>query len=496
MDNTTTIKRNAMLNGGSAIKPISIIALVFAAFNFLSSFISYEETGWGYYKSYTLVSAFPPFIELISSLIAISPFILFVLYIFKFFKEQKATVLVPIIFFLFPFGLMFNFFFDLSYYRFTFHGIHSIINLLVCLSFVLAAIYAFNGFKKKALLIIPTASYIASKIYFFIDSLPQIKEYAEESMHIYMLSDIFSLVSTLLIFIALFIFGTKNKIPPIFVPASQIKDVVSNDIKVGLTVKLLSVLALVCAVLYSAFYFVHFLYERSGPFSYYELTCSLVIPSFEYFILIPFILAPFVLFLLYAFKFNKTAKNSILLAIIFGLFSIKVLLSYWFFVNGYLNPYEITYISGNSILYLSKAINRQAILSLLVIISCTVAAISALIGFRKKLTAIITTAVLIVFEIVSFINYLPIIRYYIDDTTYPNLGEGLIFIASILLLVALLLIGLKRKSHALIAISLSISRPQKYSPKRELKHLILKLQLGEIAEEEYLAKRAASIANL
>ena len=155
MNSNISIKRTPSLKCGSAIKLLSIIALVCTVLSRISYFFCYvSEKINGEWVS-ELTFRFPHFTSLISLLISIAPFILFVIYIFRFHNELKATVLIPIIFGLFPLEILISFLFGGGSYGIWSYSRWLIIDLLIFGSCVLAVVSALKGFNKKLFIIIP-----------------------------------------------------------------------------------------------------------------------------------------------------------------------------------------------------------------------------------------------------------------------------------------------------------------------------------------------------
>lgn len=225
MNSNTAIKRTLSLKCGTAIKLLSIIALVFTVLSHISYFFYYSSKKINGEWVYELTFRFPHFTSLISLLVSIAPFVLFVIYVFRFHNELKATVLIPIILGLFPLEILISFLFGgVSY------GIWLIIDLLIFGACVLAVISALKGFNKKLFVIIPMSlcllcnvlSIISvfSRMYYYMEYIDYM-EYMEYSMYFYVFTHSISIIGSTLLYVSLLLFGVKNKIPSIIALSSE-----------------------------------------------------------------------------------------------------------------------------------------------------------------------------------------------------------------------------------------------------------------------------------
>lgn len=208
MENSA-LKRSKSLKCGTAIKLLSIIALVCTALSRISYFFYYDIEEINGKWIYELTFRFPHFTSLISLLISIAPFILFVIYIFRFHNELKATVLIPIIFGLFPLEILISFLFGGGY------GIWLIIGLLIFLACILAVISALKGFNNKPFVIIPMSLCLLYNALSIISVFSIMDYYIEDSMYLYVFTSPLNIIGSTLLYISLLLFGVKNKIPSI-----------------------------------------------------------------------------------------------------------------------------------------------------------------------------------------------------------------------------------------------------------------------------------------
>ena len=216
MDNIV-IKKNRLLKCGPAIKTLSIISLICTTLYFISCFFHCS------YLNYRLAFDFPFSTEFILFLSAVTPAILFVLYIFKFYAKLKATILVPFIW-----GLLSLESLAVLSYDFYFGGYFNLLFFAAC---ILALISSLKGFSKKALIKIAMSAYLLYVVLSLICTV--------SFMDSYIGGDTYLLLSLLLptliniigssalyigsnaLYIALFLFCLKNKIPSVLSPYSK-----------------------------------------------------------------------------------------------------------------------------------------------------------------------------------------------------------------------------------------------------------------------------------
>ena len=143
--------------------------------------------------------------------------VLLLLYIFIFFKNFKATIVVPIIFARVPATILlyaivssigsyvFSHFFGLSFFVFC---------TIIMFVFILPIISALKGLTKKAFIVIPTLLLLL----FYTLSLAFLL-LSFNSNHSF--SELFSTIASIAFNTALLIFGLKNRIPSILAPSTK-----------------------------------------------------------------------------------------------------------------------------------------------------------------------------------------------------------------------------------------------------------------------------------
>lgn len=206
MNSNISMKRTPSLKCGAAIKLLSIIALVCTVLSRISFFINYDFENINGKRVYELTFSFPDFVALILLLVSIAPFILFVIYIFRFHNELKATVLIPIILGLLPINFMFGYGRGLSF---------QIINLLILGACVLAVVSALKGFNKKLFIIILMSLCLLYNALSIISFFQELDWYIEKSLYLYVFTLPLNIIGSTLFCISLLLFGVKNKIPSI-----------------------------------------------------------------------------------------------------------------------------------------------------------------------------------------------------------------------------------------------------------------------------------------
>ena len=211
MDNIN-VKKNTSLKCGLVIKILSIIALICGALGCLSYFFTY-------YSISKLVFYFPSFQRFISFLLTLAPFVLFVLYVFKFHNKLKTTILVPITFGLIAFEPIYSFicywFIDRPYYEQSINFKGLIFDIPIIAAFVLACVNALKGFSKKIFIIIAIAVGLIYELLAVIDSPLIIEWYLEQKLYLGAFTWFISIFGTITLYIALLLFGLKNRTPVI-----------------------------------------------------------------------------------------------------------------------------------------------------------------------------------------------------------------------------------------------------------------------------------------
>lgn len=208
------------LKYGTAIRKLAIIALLCTALSCITYFVYYV---WDYtddYDFYKLTVECPAFNDLLSLFLCISPSVLLVAYILRFYDRFRATIIVPIIF-----GLVATMSLcDLIKYRYD----APLRCLLLLLTFVLATISALKGFPNKVYLIIAIVVGLFVEFTFLIDYFLDIKMYVADGMYLYLVTRPLSVAGTTTFYSALLLLCSKNKIPAVINNDKKKKDGENN----------------------------------------------------------------------------------------------------------------------------------------------------------------------------------------------------------------------------------------------------------------------------
>lgn len=188
--------------------------------------------------------------------------------------------------------------------------------------------------------------------------------------------------------------------------------------------------------------------------------------------------APVILFAIYIFKFYRQFQADVAIPISLGLIAFK----------------PIYYLINNLILGYGFSSMLDILVDFIVVVSFTLATISSLKGFSKKIYIIIAVVCGVLSELVSLISFIGYIARYIEDGLYLYLFTWpLAIIGSIALYMALLFFSLNNKMPVAIK---KEKNTEKMNPEQALRVLKDKLDFGTITEEEYQAKRAEIISKL
>jgi uncharacterized membrane protein len=193
----------------SQIVILSIVALVFKVLSSISYFATYE----GYWKHECELSfQFPNIIQLFSLVLGVLPYILLVIYVQKFHKEFKATVVIPVIFASIAIVPLLSLISNIIN-GYGFSGI--IINLITPITFSLGTISALKGLSNKTFIVIPTVAGLVLNLLSLIGTFFNFSYYISYSMFLYIFTVPASIIASSALYVALLIFGLKNRIPTI-----------------------------------------------------------------------------------------------------------------------------------------------------------------------------------------------------------------------------------------------------------------------------------------
>lgn len=242
---------------------------------------------------------------------------------------------------------------------------------------------------------------------------------------------------------------------------------------------LLSIISLIFTVLGCTTYFLDYI----GHFRNNDILYELAFHFPSVFELISFLLyiAPCVLFLLYIIKFYNELKAAAIIPLIFGLIAVT----------------PLTFYIREIILYKHNIYLGNLRYDIPIIVTFSLAAISALKGFSKKIFLIIAIMAGLIVEFAVTINMFKNISWFIENGLYYSIfTRSSYIIGTITFYIALLLFDLNNRIPALLSMSPEKESSGKTDPEQALRLLKDKLDFGMITEEEYQAQRAEIISKL
>ena len=213
--NQTVFDKQRVLKSKTPITILAIIALGCTVLSSITYFAFYDWVKVNGDYTYELTFRFPSLLSLISLTLTLAPKVLLVLYIFKFFREFKATIIVPIIFGCIAANPLLSFINSFFAFSYGFNGISLIMSLITIITYTLATISALKGLSNKIFIIIPTALSIALSFLSLISLSSSSEFYAREGMTLYLFTNPASIIASITLNIALLLFGLKNRIPAI-----------------------------------------------------------------------------------------------------------------------------------------------------------------------------------------------------------------------------------------------------------------------------------------
>lgn len=191
---------------------LSIISLVFTVLGCTTYFLDYTWNFWNDNIPYDLAFHLPSVFELISFLLDIAPCVLFLLYIIKFYNDFKATFIIPLIFGLIAVTPLTYYIRDIIFkYNIFLGNLHY--DIFIIVTFVLAAISALKGFSKKIFLIIAITTGLIVEFLVTINLFKTISWYIENGLYYSIFTRSSYIIGTTTFYIALLLFGLKNRIP-------------------------------------------------------------------------------------------------------------------------------------------------------------------------------------------------------------------------------------------------------------------------------------------
>lgn len=234
--NYSTKVKGVEIKGGLIIKILSIVALLFTSLGYSEIFFhyvkkTYVRDGYNpydkYYEVYEFAYKLPDLKDAILVIVFLIPYILLILYIFKFYKKRNATLMILVVFILISIKLLLcgiagNSF--LTEFVWDKKGLPKgvttareyeeffvMLKHIAFISFLPGLICAFIGFKKKFLLVISMFICFAGNIV----SLNDYSIYLKRHLDIYAYTNLSRIIGETLFIIVLFLFCTRNEIPSV-----------------------------------------------------------------------------------------------------------------------------------------------------------------------------------------------------------------------------------------------------------------------------------------
>jgi hypothetical protein len=204
--NQTAFDRQRVLKGKTPITILAVIALVCTVLSSITYF--------AFYSNDELVFRFPSFLGLISFAMYFAPTVLLILYVVKFFRAFKATIIVPIIFSCIVASPLLSFISALIG-GYELDGITLITNIITIITFTLATIGALKGLSNKVFIVIPTALGLALSLLSLISVSSNLTFFARNGFTLYLFTEPMSIIASITFYVALLLLGLKNRIPAI-----------------------------------------------------------------------------------------------------------------------------------------------------------------------------------------------------------------------------------------------------------------------------------------
>lgn len=208
------------LNGKNTFKlktPIIIlswIALVLTVISCITYFMGYNGDYNNGDWAYEFEVRFPSIVDLFSLILTVSPYVLLALYVTKFHSNYQKSIIVPVVF-----GLLAAYPLYYMIETIIFDYSMSVSELVLDIPFIvfgiLATISALKGMSNKVLIIIALAIGVLGELYSLINVFQALDFYLEEGLYLYLFTWPIGIIGAICIYVALFLFCTKNKIPTI-----------------------------------------------------------------------------------------------------------------------------------------------------------------------------------------------------------------------------------------------------------------------------------------
>lgn len=201
---------------------LSFISLVFYIISSVKYFVYYETKYLYNYEYFLTTPSAPSEIAqgLLRFVLCVAPAVLFIIYILKFFKDSKATIIVPMVFGYFVFPGLFSIITNITEMnKITIIALAG--TLFDIVVFALATYGSLKGFSKK-IFVIPILIFVVFDVFGTISlNITMFDYWIENELYLYILTYNGGAIASVTFCIALFLFAIKNKIPTIISGASE-----------------------------------------------------------------------------------------------------------------------------------------------------------------------------------------------------------------------------------------------------------------------------------
>lgn len=213
---TNLFEHKRKLQAQTPIVVLTIISLVLTVISSLDGFTYYTSSNdgaWELHLSLFEDGIIDTIFSLLTYALSVAPIILFALYIFKFHKQFRAYSTIPTMLGLIAFTPLFYFISDLALGYGRPSLLELLVDLLIVVSFTLAAVNALKGFPKKIFIVIAVACGLLNEVVSLVSFIRYAGEYISDGLYLYLITWPFSIIGFSTLYVALLLFVLKNNIP-------------------------------------------------------------------------------------------------------------------------------------------------------------------------------------------------------------------------------------------------------------------------------------------
>ena len=209
-----SLYRKRTLNCKAPIVILSVISLIFTLISSITYFVYFESNYSDGNYSYEIATRFPSLLSLLSLALSIAPKVLLAIYVLKFFKEYKATIIIPVAFAAIAVSPLISIISSFIYGSgFTIANL--IMNIVIIGTFTMATVSALKGLQNKIFIVIPIVLGLILNLFSLLSIFSVGEIYVRNGMFLYLITTPAGIVASTTFYIALLLFGTKNRIPAI-----------------------------------------------------------------------------------------------------------------------------------------------------------------------------------------------------------------------------------------------------------------------------------------